>query len=124
MTKTLKVELPPSLANFFAEAGFTDTTYFETRKHSRLRYRCEAELYIEDSPPMLQRMDREMIVLVKDISKCGLGLLAHEQLWPEEQVTLRFLGKQAVAKIVRCRRMGKSCFECGAKLISFGSSTE
>lgn len=121
VTQTLKVQLPPSLANFFSEGGFTDTTHFETRKHSRLRCRCEADLSIDWSPPMLERSDCEMRVLVKDVSKSGIGLLVHEQLWPEERVTIAFMGRRAVATIVRCRRLGKDCYECGAKLISFES---
>jgi hypothetical protein len=70
---------------------------------------------------MLARLDKEMRVLVKDVSKCGIGLLVHEQLWPEERVTVAFMGRRAVATIVRCRRLGKDCYECGAKLISFES---
>ena len=70
---------------------------------------------------MFERSDCEMRVLVKDVSKCGIGLIVHEQLWPEEQVTITFMGRRAVAKIVRCRRLGKGCYECGAKLISFES---
>jgi hypothetical protein len=123
VTKTLKVQLPPSMANFFSEGGFTDTTYYETRKHSRLRCRCEADLRIDWTPPMLTRTENEMRVLVKDVSKCGMGLIVHEQLWPEERVTVTFMGRQAVATVVRCRRLGKGCYECGAKLISFESSS-
>ncbi len=71
---------------------------------------------------MLTRSENEMRVLVKDVSKCGMGLVVHEQLWPEERVTVTFMGRQAVAVVVRCRRLGKGCYECGAKLISFESS--
>lgn len=121
MTRTLYVELPPSMANYFSEGGFTDTTYFETRRHSRLRCRCEADLCIVESPTMLVRSESEMRVLVKDVSKCGMGLLVHEQLFPEERISVHFMGRRALATVVRCRRLGKRCYECGAKLVSFES---
>jgi len=70
---------------------------------------------------MLVRSESEMRVLVKDVSKCGMGLLVHEQLFPEERISVHFMGRRALATVVRCRRLGKRCYECGAKLVSFES---
>lgn len=119
--KSLLVELPASLKNFFEEQGFTQSAYFESRNQGRLRCRCEGTLHVESSPPCFQRLDGEMQVLVKDISKCSIAFLTHEQLWPEERIRIEFLGKRATSTLLRCRRLGDRCYECAAKLHSFAS---
>ncbi len=74
---------------------------------------------IDSSPPSIQRSERAMIVLVKDISRSGISFLAHEQLWPEETIALQFLGRHIRARIVRCRRLDSACWECGAEITHF-----
>ncbi|MDZ4849222.1 MAG: PilZ domain-containing protein [Pirellulaceae bacterium] len=120
----LKVVLPPLLRSFFEESGYCDTTYFEGRRASRLRIRCQASMCIESGPPSIKRIEKNSLVLIKDISRRGISVLAHEQIWPEESLYIRFQGRQIRAKVVRCRRLGESCWECGAEIFFFKNLEE
>ena len=120
----LKVVIPPSLKTFFSESGYCDTTYFEGRRASRLKIRCEAAMCIESSPPSIERVERNSIVLIKDISRRGISILSHEQIWPEENLYIRFQARQVRAKVVRCRRLGDACWECGAEITFFKNLEE
>ncbi len=42
--KELKLVLPPELKNFFAETGYTESTYFESRRNGRLRIRAVGDI--------------------------------------------------------------------------------
>ncbi len=119
-----KVILPSSLDNFFDETGYCDDESFEARRASRLRIRREASMRIEESPPSLQRIDRDWIVIVKDISRVGISFLSHDLLWPSEKIFIRFRGRQIRAKIVRCRQLGPQCWECGADMFYFKNLEE
>jgi hypothetical protein len=114
-----KIVLPPSLENFFQEAGYCESTYYEGRKNSRLRIRCKATLVIEASPPSIERPEQTAIVFVKDISKRGIAILCHQQLWPEEKLLICFQQRQVRASAVRCRRLDECCWECGAEITEF-----
>ncbi len=119
ISPNLKIVMPPSLANFLMEAGYCDTTYFERRHVARLKIRFEAAMCIESSPPSVQRIERNSVVLVKDISRRGISILSHEQIWPEEKLYIRFQARQVRANVVRCRRLGDLCWECGAEISFF-----
>ncbi len=119
-----KIVLPPSLAAFFAEPSYGESTFFESRKNSRLRIRCKAAMSIEKSPPCLVRSERQLIVYVKDISKRGIGIISHLQLFPQEKLLICFQHREVYAMTVWCRRIGELCWECGALITSFRNLEE
>lgn len=119
-----KVVLPDSLDHFYNESGYCDDNSFEARRASRLRIRREAAMRIEESPANLQRIDRDWVILVKDISRVGISFLSHEVLWPDEKIFIRFRGRQVRAKMVRCRQLGPQCWECGADMFYFKNLEE
>jgi len=118
-SSNLKVVLPSSLASFYEESGYCDPSFFEQRRATRLNIRCEAAMCIESSPANVLRTERNSTVLVKDISKRGINVLTHEQLWPEEILYIRFQCRQIRVRVVRCRCLGESCWEVGAKIFFF-----
>jgi len=119
-----KTILPASLAAFFAEPGYCESTFFESRKNSRLRIRCKAAISIEASPPSIPRSERQFIVYVKDISKRGIGIVSHIQIFPAEELLICFQHREVRATAVRCRRIGDFCWECGAQITSFKNLEE
>lgn len=115
----LKVVLPPLLAAFYSETGYCDPADLERRQTTRLNIRCEAALNIQSTPVGGQRSERNSIVLIKDISKRGINILAHEPIELDGILYIRFQCRQIHAKVVRCRRLGEACWEVGAKMLSF-----
>jgi len=119
-----KIVLPPSLSAFFSEGGYCESNIFEERKASRLRIRCEARMTIEASPPSIHREELDSVVYIKDISRKGLCILSHFQLLPNEEVFVRFQNREIRAIVVRSRRLGEHCWECGTQITEFTNLEE
>ena len=119
-----KIVLPASLAAFFSEPGYCDSTFFEDRKLLRLRIRCKAVMAIEYSPPSIPRKVPQAIVFVKDISKQGIGIISHQQIWPEEKLLICFHGRRVRATTSRCRRIAEFCWEVGGEITYFKNFEE
>lgn len=119
----LLVELPPEWSNFFEEGGYVGTTFDEHRVNARLRVRTETSLRMLYSVPFAQRKKTRGRVLVKDMSRKGIGILFHIQLWPTEKFSLELHGRIVVAVVVRCRKVGPRCFEIGAIIETVQAAT-
>ena len=114
----LLVQLPKHMASFFEEAGYLETVYCELRGQARLRVRCESILESDFVPPFLGIQQRRSVVLIKDLSRSGLGLLSHEQLWPGERFWVSLHGRRLHVRVVRCRKLANACFEVGGVVLS------
>jgi hypothetical protein len=109
----LLVQLPPEMSNFFIESGYLEAVYGELRGQSRLRVRCPAILRSDFVPPFMKRAKRLAKVLIKDMSRSGLGILSHEQLWPGETFWIELCDRNLHIRVVRCRKIADSCYEVG-----------
>ena len=111
------VQLPPAMSNFFVESGYLETVYGDLRGQSRLRVRCPAVLQSDFVPPFAQREKRLAKVLIKDMSRSGLGILSHEQLWPGETFWVELRDRRLHIRVVRCRKIATQCFEVGGLVL-------
>lgn len=111
------VQLPPEMSNFFVESGYLETVYGELRGQSRLRVRCPAILQSDFVPPFTKREKRLAKVLIKDMSRSGMGILSHEQLWPGETFWIELCDRRLHIRVVRCRKIADSCFEVGGLVL-------
>ncbi len=116
----LLVQLPAEMSRFFQEAGYLETVFCELRGQARLRVRCQSELESDFVPPFLGIKKRRAKVLIKDLSRSGLGLLSHEQLWPGETFWVELHGRRLHVRVVRCRKLAHACFEVGGIVMSLG----
>jgi hypothetical protein len=119
----LEVILPGNLKAFFYESGYLPTTAEEARTNARLRVRSIGDILMKHVPGRLrgelkERDKRAGKVLIKDLSRTGIGVLYHLQVFPEEQFQLRFQGRLINAVVVRCRRLGEKCYEIGGRIVS------
>jgi hypothetical protein len=114
----LLVRLPDSMKDFFREQGYISSNIFENRTSARLGVRCASALEVTNSPPFIRRTESLYQVLIKDLSKKGLGLIAHQQLYPLEEFWVELLGKRVQATVVRCRKIDAFCYEVGSRIIS------
>jgi len=70
---------------------------------------------IETSHPIEQ-------VIVRDLSKSGIGLLTCNEWYPDEVAKLRLEAGELTLRVVRARRIGTKCCEVGGKILSFDPS--
>ncbi len=109
------VRLPPTWVDFFEKSGPVQGTMSERRRFLRLNLRSAAVLQYRQTFPSLPRPALFYTVYTKDISRSGVAFLHGEQLYPSEQMILVLPdGKPRVIQVVRCHRIGPSCFEIGA----------
>ena len=125
----LEVILPDNLKAFFYESGYLPTTAEEARTNARLRVRSIGDILMMQTPSMLrfglmERNRRAGKVLIKDLSRTGIGVLYHQQIYPEEQFQIRFQGRLINAVAVRCRRLGEKCYETGGRIVSLETLEE
>jgi PilZ domain len=113
----LKVQLPPVLAKFFEEEGYTSSLYLEGRRNARLRIRREAIFRSIYVPAFAARDEVRFRVLIKDMSRTGLGILCHDEIFPSEQFQVDFQGRRIIATVVRCRELSERCFEVGSRIL-------
>lgn len=113
---SLRVKLPADMRDFFNEAGYVSTVLNEQRTSARLRVRCEAVIHSTYTPPFMNRVEKRARVLVKDLSKCGIGILHHQQMFPTERFCIELHERRLHVTVVRCRKLGDSCFEVGASI--------
>lgn len=115
----LKVILPEELQRFYAERGYLSTMPHEERTNARLNVRSQG--YIRFSPTFAN-LSCDVItsdtcqgtMLVKDISRTGIALLYHRQIFPCERFEVFIHRRIISATAVRCRRIGPKCYETGA----------
>jgi hypothetical protein len=122
----LQVLLPEELKAFYIEKGYASSTAQESRCNARLRVRSQATLEFVETPSALRgSISRKpgtlSCVLIKDISRSGIGILHHEQIFPAEHLSIVFQGRLIHALAVRCRRLGERCYDTGAQIISICS---
>jgi hypothetical protein len=119
----LKVILPEELQRFYAEQGYLATMPHEDRGHARLNVRTQGRIRfyptVSGLPIDLIPVDeRRGAVLVKDLSKTGIAILYHRQIFPGERFDILIHGRAIDATAVRCRRVGRQCYETGAAINS------
>lgn len=94
---------------FLAQTGPTPCADASRRSYHRFYFRGKG---------LLRRGAETLAVYTNDLSRKGLGLFAPVQLFPKERVTLRLSdGRECQLEIVRCRRVGQNCYECGARFV-------
>ncbi len=114
----LQVVLPIDPSRFYAERGYLATTSQEDRTHARLNVRTTAGIQFASRPlaSLVAQGEPELFgtVLVKDISKSGIAILYHHQIYPGEQFSVYLNGRVINVIAKRCRRLGPCCYEVGA----------
>lgn len=113
------VEIPEDVRDdFFRGRGYSSSTVDEKRRRARLAVRDEASVAFANTPNRYQESaDQELYALVKDLSRGGIAILYHEQVFPEDMFRVYFQSRTVTAIAVRCRKLGPKCFEIGARVL-------
>lgn len=114
----LLVRLPPELSDFFTRSGYTGSASTEDRTAARLNARFNATMEFSPAPLALVNAVAQRptlaTVLIKDLSKIGVGVLIHCQVYPTERAKIHFRGRDLHITVQRCQRLGPMCYEIGA----------
>jgi hypothetical protein len=101
-----KARLPDDMKDFFDHFGAMPARPGCRRAYHRFYLRGKA---------IVRRQDTYLAVYTVDASRQGLCFLSPVQLMPKERCRIRLPNtKEFQIEIVRCRRLGESCYECGA----------
>ena len=88
----------------------------EVRIAPRYRLFRRAALVVTDPLPAVSRAPDKLQAWVFNRSRQALGLLFHEQLYPDERLHLEMFTDEVDGFVVRCRRFVPGCFEVGVIL--------
>jgi len=114
-----EIELPSSWKDFFDRRGMMPIPPDDRRRFPRSYLRVGAALQDRPSLPALPRSNAWHKVYAKDLCRTGVGFLHSEQLFPKEQLAIVLPdGRPRRIEVVRCRRIGRRCFEIGAIFIT------
>jgi hypothetical protein len=102
---SLRTELPWSWRKYATEIGLERTWPESRRRYARAPLRA---------PVILQASGRFYAAYGKDISRLGFGLYSPLPLLPKQAIVVELMGgKKLPVRVVRCKRVGPRCFECG-----------
>jgi hypothetical protein len=103
-----QVQIPDALRKeFFGKSGPMPLHHENHRGYHRYFVRVKA---------VLQRDEMKLGCYTKDLSRQGIGLLSPVPLLPMDHVQLHLPnGSVLDLEIVRCRRIERECFDCGAR---------
>ena len=114
--------LTPALAEILQqERGVTDSKCNELRKYAR--FRCNSYGIMEQTADSNRNLDRQETckVVIRDISRNGFGVIAHQQWYPTQIVRLSLPTGQSYCEVARVRFHGPDCFEIGLQVRKFVS---
>lgn len=113
------IRLPAGWDDFFDKSGPAAGAYDEQRQYPRVNCRGHAALRYRQTIPALPRPAVWHKVYTKDVSRCGMGFLHSEPLYPRERMTIILPDASCrTIEVVRCRRLGAACYEVGALYVA------
>jgi hypothetical protein len=94
----------------------------DLRRFVRFVSDFEAELRVLEKWPERTPGSQAYLVPIHNISRDGLQVFHHEELYPDDRVQLKLLSSTRVYRIVRCRRVTELCYELGVQIAGRGES--
>lgn len=110
-----RVLLPPELKELLEAEGYASSQDDEFRTNFRYRAVRRAVVQPCGNLPAFPRGGMSGAI-VQDFSRRGMGLLHHEQFFPDERLRVLLPSVSVEGTVARCRRRGPSCFELGLVL--------
>ncbi len=114
----MRIQLTDMLSETLStERGATSTNLFELRSTSR--FRCNGKCVVSMSQGSYRMPGQELqsLAVVRDISRKGMGLIAHQQWYPEQLLDLLLESAKVEARVARVRRAAPFCFEVGLIIV-------
>ena len=111
-----EIVLPPDAREGSHGSGQLVDLEKDKRRFPRFSCRVDAIFQYQDGLPALRRSREWMRIIVQNVSRCGIGFLHSEAMFPLERGVIVFpRGVLRVFEVKRCRRIGPQCFEIGGE---------
>ncbi len=117
-----RVVLPPGWNDFFHRRGPQVWPGDNRRRYVRSHLPLRAVMELVGNLPAVPRRAEEQVVIMKDISRSGVGFLHAAPVYPGERVRLWLPTGSVECTVVRCARHHESCYEIGAEISACGSA--
>jgi hypothetical protein len=111
-----RVRLPADVAKLLGAMGGAVAQTNNSRAGVRYKTVRRAAIQLHGNLPAFPRHNSLVGAIVQDFSRESMGILYHEQLFPEERLRLWMSSLSVEAKVIRCRRRGPQCYEIGLAL--------
>ncbi len=118
----MRIQLPAHLEEALErERGACESNPFENRTAVRFRCNGRAIMELKEHSTAYPSQDKRAIVIVRDLSRSGVGVISHQQWFPDQEVQIHVENGVLTARVVRARRIGTRCYEIGTKVTHFES---
>ena len=119
-SETMHVKLTKSLQeSLLKERGATHTNPFELRGASRFRCYGECIVTLTSDSLSMPGQEKQSLAIVRDLSRKGIGIIAHQQWYPEQEMDLQLENAFVSARVARTRRLAPLCYEVGLMIIKY-----
>jgi hypothetical protein len=124
MSLTMKIQLTPDLKKSLEERGAEAPFLFEARSATRFRCNATATAKLLRSKLSVPNQEVDSLVIVKNVSRTGVGLICHQQWFPSQEIELSLATGKIHGHVARARRIAPSCYEVGIEIAKFEQETE
>lgn len=116
-TLPFRLSVPREMVDRYEGPTPTKTTFSEQRRYVRFRHLARGVIRYEQTYPAIARDGALHAILITNVSRCGIGLLNEEQLFPDERMTVWMSGRGLLRiHVARCHKINDLCYEIGASL--------
>jgi hypothetical protein len=116
--------IPQRVNEELQRKGIAATVRGDSREWPRFRTSGPAILSWLSSPVAVIKPQPTRQVIVRDLSKTGVGFLTSSEWYPEQVGKLEFAVGALTIKVMRSRRVGSRCYEIGARILKFSGGLE
>jgi hypothetical protein len=112
----LSFVVPEAIAQELTKRGAMLHTQHESRVAAR--FQCSGAVIITclDSPIALEPKQSTVRGIVRNISRSGMSVLAGQQYFPSQRLTLSLPISEAVVRVMRCNQVSRGCFDIGVRV--------
>lgn len=116
----MRIELTESLEkSLHSERGATHTNPFELRGASRFRCFGECIATLAADSFKMPGQESQSRAIVRDLSRNGVGLISHQQWFPEQGIELQLENAVVLTRVARTRRLAPLCYEVGLTIVKY-----
>jgi hypothetical protein len=113
-----RVKLSPEQVAEMQRQGPLPSLEGDKRRFVRFHLRARGILECRTTLPAIPRSSGRFLVLVKNLSRSGIGFLHEAQLFPRERLKIWVEGRRWLPiEVARCRRLHDGCYEVGGRFV-------
>ena len=114
----------PLLGLFGSERSVARTNPFERRTSTRFPCNGACITRVADNAFRMPGQELESRAIVQDLSRKGVGIISHQQWYPEQTLELQMPSATLSTRVARVRKLGPYCYEVGLVIVGHEISEE